>query len=348
MKKVFFWVLTSQFAPQNCGIGDYTTLLLEELSSRYGLEGGVLVASLKWSAQNAPSLPVSRPWTGNLPADTQVILLQYSGYGYAKRGAPVALVMQMRRMRRLHPEVRLVTMFHELFACGPLTSSSFWLSPLQRWVAASLARLSDSVITNRTGSAQWLEKRVPRHTGQIRVSPVFSNLGEVAEAPPPSQREAHLVFFGYQAELWDAGFNGLRSVIEKLKPSRVTILGRSAEIPAEVFGSIPVIRTGYLCAEEVSTILRTACWGLIAYNPAFLGKSGILAAFLAHGVVPLLVEGHLPLSEGLQRGVHLLAVNGLGSTAQDLDAISTAGHAWYRPHNRENTAATFAKLLMGD
>ncbi|MDP1589916.1 MAG: hypothetical protein Q8M07_19345, partial [Prosthecobacter sp.] len=92
---------------------------------------------------------------------------------------------------------------------------------------------------------------------------------------------------------------------------------------------------------------RTACWGLIAYNPAFLGKSGILAAFLAHGVVPLLVEGHLPLSEGLQRGVHLLAVNGLGSTSPDLDAISAAGQAWYRPHNRENTAAAFAKLLVG-
>lgn len=273
------------------------------------------------------------------------MLLQYSGYGYAKRGAPVGLLTQIRRMRARHPEVRLVTMFHELFAYGPPTNSSFWLSPVQRWVAASLARLSDRVITNRAGSAEWLQKRAPVHHDQIRVSPVFSNLGEVANTPPPSQREAHLVFFGYQAELWDAGFSGLRSVIEKLRPSRVTILGRSAEIPAEVFDGVHVTRAGWLGAEEVSAILRTARWGLVAYNPAFLGKSSLLAAFLAHGVVPLLVEGHLPLSDGLQPGVHLAAVQDLGGAPLDVDAISTAGGHWYLPHNRANTAKVFAELL---
>ena len=63
--------------------------------------------------------------------------------------------------------------------------------------------------------------------------------------------------------------------------------------------------------------------------------------------VPLLVDGHLPLSEGLERGVHPLAVNERGGSSPDLDAIAAAGHQWYRPHNRENTAAAFAKLLVG-
>ncbi len=145
--------------------------------------------------------------------------------------------------------------------------------------------------------------------------------------------------------MWDTGFNGLRRVIEKLSPSRVTILGRSAEIPADVFGGASVARTGWLAAQEVSAILRTARWGLVAYNPAFLGKSGLLAAFMAHGVVPLLVEGHLPLSEGLQRGVHMVAVQDLGSVPTDVDAISAAGGTWYWPHNLTNTARTFAELL---
>lgn len=340
-----FAVLTAKFAPQNCGVGEQTALLLEELRARHGLEGEVLVASPQWQAEKAPPFPVSRPWTGDPPADARAMLLQYSGYGYAKRGASLGLVMQMRQVRRRHPGLRLVTMFHELFAFGPPTSSSFWLSPFQRWVAMSVARLSDRVITNRTASAQWLEKHAPGHRGQVRVSPVFSNLGEVTDALPPSQREAHLVFFGYQAELWDAGFGGLRSVIEKLRPSRVTILGRSAEIPADVFGCVTVTRTGWLSAEKVSAILRTARWGLVAYNPAFLGKSSLLAAFMAHGVAPLLVEGHLPLSEGLQRGVHLAAVQDLGGAPPGVDAISMAGSQWYRPHNLSNTAAMFYQLL---
>ncbi len=341
------WILTSRFAPQNCGIGEQTEFLLGQLREKQRIEGGVLVASPQWVAEKAPVMPCSQTWTGLPPEGTKVLMLQYSGYGYAKRGAPVGLALQIRRLRRERPEMRLVTMFHELFAYGSPTSSSFWLSPVQRWVTLSLAKLSDQVITNRAGSALWLENRVPIHRGRIHASPVFSNLGEAPDAPPPSHREAHLVFFGYQAELWDAGFIGLRRVIEALKPARITILGRSAEIPAEVFGGIPVTRTGYLGAEEVSTILRTARWGLVAYNPEYLGKSSLLAAFLAHGVVPLLVDGHLPLSEGLERGVHLLAVNELGSIQPDLDAISAAGQAWYRPHNRENTAAAFAKLLLG-
>lgn len=344
---ISLWVLTSRFAPQPCGIGEYTQCLLSQLRERQGIEGGVLVASPQWEPEKAPAMPRSQRWTGSPPEGTKVLMLQYSGYGYAKRGAPVGLAMQIRRMRRERPEIRLVTMFHELFAYGPPTSSAFWLSPLQRWVALSLARHSDQVITNRAGSARWLENRVSAHRGTIHASPVFSNLGEAPDASAPSQREAHLVFFGYQAELWDVGFGGLRRVIEALKPAGVTILGRSAEIPSEVFGGIPVTRTGYLGAEEVSTILRTARWGLVAYHPEYLGKSGLLAAFMAHGVVPLLVDGHLPLSEGLERGVHLLAVNDLGSTTPDLDAISAAGQQWYRPHNRENTAAAFAKLLVG-
>lgn len=345
---ISLWVLTSRFAPQNCGIGEQTQFLLGQLREWQGIKGGVLVASPLWEPEKAPTLPRSQRWSGSAPQGTKVLMLQYSGYGYAKRGAPVGLPLQIRRMRRERPEIRLVTMFHELFAYGPPTSSSFWLSPVQRWVALSLAKLSDQVITNRAGSARWLENRIPAHRGRIHASPVFSNLGEAPDAPPPSQREAHLVFFGYQAELWDAGFTGLRRVVEALKPARVTILGRSAEIPAEVFGGIPVTRTGFLGAEEVSTILRTARWGLVAYNPEYIGKSSLLAAFLAHGVVPLLVNGHLPLSEGLERGVHLLAVNDLGSTTPDLDAISAAGQQWYRPHNRENTAAAFAKLLVKD
>lgn len=340
------WILTSKFIPQNCGIGDHTFFLASQFRERQGIESGVLVASPQWEAEKAPAVPRSQRWTGSPPSGTRVLMLQYSGYGFAKRGAPVGLALQIKRLRREQPSIRLVTMFHELFAYGPPTSSSFWLSPVQRWVALNLARQSHQVITNRAGSARWLENRIPAHRGRIHASPVFSNLGEAPDAPPPSQREAHLVFFGYQAELWDAGFAGLRRVIEVLKPARVTILGRSAAIPAEVFGGIAVTRTGYLGAEEVSVILRTARWGLVAYHPEYLGKSGLLAAFMAHGVLPLLVDGHLPLSEGLERGVHLLAVNELGSTKPDLDAISAAGQAWYSPHNRENTAAAFAKLLL--
>ena len=347
--------LVPRLRPMSCGIGDWAVALSDEWRQTRQWETRFIAADPAWVAgddqmKSAASVitvrngeALARIWRDQ---GSDKLLLHYSGYGYASRGAPVWLVQAVKRLRRSFPGIRVTTMFHELFASGPPTSSAFWLSPVQRWVAAQVARLSDAVVTNRQESGLWLERHAPKQHGRVRVLPVFSSLGEAEDAPPPSQRENHLVFFGYQASAWGADLGEIRRVLRVLHLDRVTILGRAADIPADVFGTTRVDRTGWLDANAVSAILRTARYGLLAYPPAYLGKSSILAAFMAHGVVPVLVGGDKPLSEGLERGKHLLATADVTERLDParLDSISSAGLNWYRPHDRRNTAAAFAEL----
>lgn len=54
--------------------------------------------------------------------------------------------------------------------------SAFWLSPFQRLIALSFAKISDQHLTNRDISKSWLEKYTSR---PVEYLPVFSNVGEI-------------------------------------------------------------------------------------------------------------------------------------------------------------------------
>jgi hypothetical protein len=139
-------------------------------------------------------------------------------------------------------------------------------------------------------------------------------------------------------------------VLDELKPGRVIILGKSTDLPESAFEGHPVEKTGWLSPEAASEILSRARFGYLAYHPGYLGKSGILAAYLAHGVVPVLAGSDGVLSEGLDCGTHLLAADDL-SAAKDtvhLDAVASAGSAWYSGHDLHRTAELFARLTGAD
>ena len=75
------------------------------------------------------------------------VVLQLSGYGFDKRGAPLWLLKEIEGRRRHIKSFGVF--FHELYAFGPPWSSSFWLSPVQRHIACRLAVLSDFWMTSR-------------------------------------------------------------------------------------------------------------------------------------------------------------------------------------------------------
>ncbi|WP_259058178.1 hypothetical protein [Salinibacter ruber] len=56
-------------------------------------------------------------------------------------------------------------------------------------------------------------------------------------------------------------------------------------------------------AEEISTSLLNARIGLLHYPAAYVTKSGVMAAYMAHGVVPVLVQPD-PFGGKLKAGTH--------------------------------------------
>lgn len=343
--------LVPKLRPLECGIGDYASRITQAWKDSEGPQGRFAVASEAWTPGQEGAWPLSHRDTGALSAlwpstGGTALLLHYSGYGYAKRGAPVWLLRALREFRTRFPQVSVTGMFHELFAFGPPTTSAFWLSPLQRWVTASISRLCDQIVTNRAESATWLNRQNGVRGLQAHVMPVVSNLGENAAAAAPSARANELVLFGYQARSWPGGVEGLRNVLDDLKPARVVVLGKSTDLPESALQGHPVEKTGWLSPQAASEILSRARYGYLAYHPGYLGKSGILAAYLAHGVVPVLAGSTGVLSEGLECSTHLLPADDLSAKKDiaKLDAVASAGREWYSGHDLQRTAALFARL----
>ena len=151
--------VTPELQPMIGGIADYAAILGRAMSERE-IRQHYLVASyaaLAYQqcirASSLEALVLDSTTSNDLlrglrDLEAETVLLHYSGYGYAPRGAPFWLVEGLGRWKKLRAHHRLIVMFHETWASGLPWQSSFWLSPLQRWCVARIARLADAVVTN--------------------------------------------------------------------------------------------------------------------------------------------------------------------------------------------------------
>jgi hypothetical protein len=278
-----------------------------------------------------------------------VVLLEYSGYGYAQRGAPLWLVRGVRRVCG-EDGVPLITMFHEISASGPIWSSAFWLSRLQRYVAQELARQSRQGCSNSLNSVQWLRARSSLSVGHC---PVFSNVGEPETLSSHADRESFAVVFGgtgKQALYRNHGAN-LADLLHSLGIEKLVDIGPSPpESLVSVLSDVDVVREGKMPRTSVSQRLREARFGVLCRNPKVLTKSGGLAAYLAHGV-PSVVALRDSTEENpyLTDGIHYLSLQRAlteAATSSKWKEVGTNGWKWYNQHaHSRQVASTFFDLI---
>ena len=331
-----------------CGVGDYALLLGAELEARQGIrsENWVVEMGLERVRERVVRMECRAAVLIEALHDQNTVFLHYVGYGYQKRGCPVWLLRGLEAWKRKNPNARLVTMFHELYASGMPWQSSFWTSPLQRWICRDLARLSDGIVTNREGSALILK----RMTGRDDVCnlPVFSNMGEPDERTPVEGREPWVVLFGGKEWRTTALLKDREEIVAACRKwgiEKVVEIG-AGETP-EIDLGLPTQRLGRLPAEEVSAWLSRCRLGVVSYPSSYLEKSGIYAAYAAHGVVPVLPQRSLVRETlGVVEGRHYTsATTGEDSTAF-LEQLSHDVFGWYQGHKVSEHARTFAKLVQ--
>jgi hypothetical protein len=275
-----------------------------------------------------------------LSAETnaRAVVLHFSGYGYQKRGVPLWLVKGLQIWTRRARGVPLLTIFHELYATGRPWQSAFWLSPLQKQIARSILNLSSAAITPTDLGSKLLSELRDEDSTKITAMPVFSNVGEPGCGSTPCVRSAAAVVFGL-AGVEDGIYGAYRSKIERI----VSALGiekifdvgpRLSSIPRTLAGA-PVISKGVLPLGAVSELLQRARFGFVAYPLDCIGKSGVFAAYAAHGVVPIVLSEKPGAFDGLQPGRHFLDGLRLGTVAgaQDLDSIQRKLFTWYTSHS---------------
>lgn len=316
-----------------------TVVLRPEKEGGVGVFAGLLSTELGASIE---SLPAAQVGIARKIKGATCVIFNYVGYGYARRGAPWGLVRELVAWRGAVMARRLVTVFHEVYAYGPPWRSSFWLSPVQRRLARQLSRASDACVTSNELFAAILRRWVPAE--KISTLPVFSNIGEPVTLPSWNERAARLVVFGtpgLRQRAYGRMRGELASAIESLGIEEVLDLGAPVEVPSAV-GGVTVRRGGYIGASDASAWLASSRFGFVIYPPRLLGKSGVFAAYSAHGLCPIVGwpkgrGGSEPSATWLRAGVP--------TGAQVAEEVAAAAAAEYRSHSLARHADLYRRLL---
>lgn len=239
------------------------------------------------------------------PDEKVVLLLQYVPHGYEKRGCPLWLLSELKKIKKTFPQVQLTTMFHELYATSnKIGSSTFWLQFLQRHITKSIYRLSDSVVTNSPRYKTILQSWQQR---QVDMLPVFSNIGESEDAPGFQVRADVAVVFGSRVSRQRVYHSEqLGTWIEALGITRLIDIGPGeANVSA---APVEVETRGVLEASEICTIMQQVKYGFINNGKrGALEKSGVFASYAANAVCPVVLDAYQGES------VYLSGIDYLGS-----------------------------------
>jgi len=343
--------------PATCGVGDYAVLLAGEWSARDGVETDFLVANRSFPESGSTGSLVLRSHSAlelsaaieesASPGDP--VLLHYVGYGYQKRGVPFWLLRGIESWLKKDSKRRLGIFFHELYASGHSWTSAFWVSPLQRWVCTRLANCASHCFTNRTVSAQWLSAKNNRSASSIPVLPVFSNLGEPAVVDALESRKPQVAVYGDVSRSIrnrDFAIKCLREVCLRLGLERVVAFGKSAGAWADL--GFPTEHRGVLTQNDASRLLMESRAAYLDYFDGYLGKSGIFAAYCAHGLLPILLWPNSSEQDGLFNKTHYIAASDPppGLEYPDQQAIADSARQWYIGHSRAKVASAIAERLF--
>jgi hypothetical protein len=89
----------------------------------------------------------------------------------------------------------------------------------------------------------------------------------------------------------------------------------------------------------VSTLLERSLAGFVSHRTEFLGKSTVLAAYCAHGM--------LPVAAPSRSAPRFIWSPGAPSGEGALQAVADAASAWYAGHSLARQAEAFRRLLGG-
>jgi len=355
--------IVPQVPPAVCGIGDYAWLLAQALRDEHDIQSSFLSAGTNWTKpEGVTEFPVYRlaelttralvNFVAARPGEFDAIVLHMSSYGYQKRGVPGWLASGWRQLSQMNPRPRLITMFHELFASGSASSSAFWLQPLQQHVLRIIARASDGLRTNREAYADWVRGVSAKKTPHVVAMPVFSNLGEPLHLPAWNERELSMTMLSWgihSGEGLDVVVRKAASLGGRLGMKRLHLIGgKPVQVPQDL--DLDVKHHGFMNVADFSALLASCRLAYTAYSPQHFGKSGLMAAFAAHGLA-VITQGREPiLPDGLKSGVNV--VHELMLQAEEvvdplqLEKLGTALRVWYDGHSLKKNAASYALQML--
>lgn len=343
------------------GVGDYALTLAGKLRDLavHDTVFAVHHFDRKANVNGFDLYPLQSVAHGNLEFDQ--IILHYVNYGYHNRGTPFGLVSILSRLQRQN-NGRFLTIFHELYASGPPWQSAFWLRPLQKRIATSVAGISDACVVSNETMARELAILTPN--ANALVHPVISNFGEpTLAAGQIAQRDPHRWAVCGGTLPVERSVRSFRAILSRIPseiaPRELFIFGGN-DNPAvrSLIGAFPKIEIHYrpnIAASDASDILSKSSFQWLDYfhrrdvPTDVLLKSTAFAAACAHGVIPVLPHPGRPI---LLRGDSLPGPFFVGAGTISVPSNSERGeigsvyYNWYRKHgSSEQLVRSVADLL---
>lgn len=342
-----------RMTPVRCGVSDGALLLAGELEAAFGIKTAIAVVNstetcdLQLPIEYCPTarlleacLSLSRGRPGNL-------LVHLSGYGYAADGAPALLAEALERVKD-DGRFGIAVFFHELYASGMPWTSAFWFSRRQKRAYRRILEVCDLPITNAHVFADWLIRQGARRSAPtIRCLPVFSQVGEMQQHVPFADRNRVMAVFGLSGTRQRVyrELHKLGDTLRQLGVEKILDIGPECGAPDGVHG-MAVKRMGVLAAAEIDHELKRTAFGYLAYPPNCLAKSGVFAAYSAHGVIPVIAQHFRAEMDGLRDGVHVLSPQTAKNiSARGLEELSIAAWRWYAGHTLRDHAAIYDQWL---
>ena len=345
------------------GVGDYALNLARALSTDYGITTTFLVAE-KTSISSRDGFTIvsglNTSGSAELARAHAHVILHYANYGYQARGVPFALrsfVKQLRQQLR----GRWVTMFHELYASGPMWQSAFWMRPFQVRIARDLVDASSSCVVSNAPIEQAI--RAYDSTKKIRTIPVMSNFGEPELTDFAVSSSRRWAICGGTA-LIARSLRRLEQFLPRIPsdfaPNHLDVVGGRRE--PQVVATLDRLKRAFsvhhypeVNVDLASEVLRQSAFGWLDYFdagkvwPGMILKSGAFAALCAHGVIPIVSHREEPIAIGgdpLPGPFYLTQDATHFPKPDEVPAVRSRCYDWYQTHSSaRHTARIYAEEL---
>lgn len=302
-------LLMPNLPPAVCGIADHSLLLGESLE-RLGAKvnhlaphGGITIPqgaeTCLWDG-TANGLQAAIRRHG-----TDVLWIQYSGYGFSGKGIPSGLARAIEHVVRCCSGTSIVVCMHETHASK---ASLGWrapiVQPLQISVARRIVRAADIVFATVSINLEQCIHEYGVSRDAIRLLPIAANLPDVHVTDAERKRFRNRLGLGKGARL--AAIFGLcssqvrsitlfrtelESALRRGQVEHIVVVGgegtpspmNAVRREANHFnGRMSVL--GPAPADDIARVLRCCDIGLVPTPPEYLRKSGVAAAFVAAGL----------------------------------------------------------------
>ena len=137
----------------------------------------------------------------------------------------------------------------------------------------------------------------------------------------------------------------LAGVLNDLGVKEIVDIGAGAGFPDRLHG-ISVRHKGELGTRELEKELSRATFGDLSYPANCLAKSSILAAYCAHGTIPVIAKPFVHEFDGLRDGEQVLSRRTAhDATSSGLESCSISAWEWYAGHRIGAHAEIYARWL---